>query len=255
MRTRKILLSREAGQSWTDAILSRIDDQTGLVTIPNCYWTDGSLIDLVQVSRKVKETGAKLVIDASQSLGAYPLDIAKIKPDFLVTVGYKWLLGPYGLSYLYADEKYFTDGQPIEYTWLNKSGSEDFTRLVDYTNTYKPGARRFDAGAFPGFIHLPMAKAALTQILEWGVENIQETLSELTKQISLKAKEYAFAAPDDTNRVGHMIGLNIPENKIPGIAGNLAGNRIYISFRGTNMRIAPHLYNDSRDVDKLFQFL
>jgi selenocysteine lyase/cysteine desulfurase len=100
-----------------------------------------------------------------------------------------------------------------------------------------------------------MANAALTQILEWGVENIQETLSQLTKQISLKAKEYAFDAPDDTNRVGHMIGLKIPENKIPGIARNLAGNRIYISFRGTNMRIAPHLYNDSRDVDKLFQLL
>ncbi len=249
-----ITIKKEIDQTWAEAILDKINEQTGLVAIPNCHWTDGSLIDLVQVSKKVKETGAKLVIDASQSVGVYPLDINKIKPDFLVTVGYKWLLGPYGLSYLYADEKYFSEGKPIEYTWLNKKGSEDFAQLVAYTDDYKPGARRFDAGASSSFINIPMAKASLTQILNWGVENIQETLSILTNQIAIKAKEQGLEITNK-NRVGHMIGIKLSENKAIEIGKKLTDNQIYISFRAASMRIAPHLYNDSKDVNRLFQFL
>src|SRR5688572_17435858 len=250
-----ITVKKETGQLWTEAILANIDWQTGIVAIPNCHWTDGSFIDLEQVSDKSREFGAKLVIDASQSIGAYPLDIKRIKPDFLVTVGYKWLLGPYGLGYLYADEKYFAAGKPIEYTWLNKMNSEDFTKLVDYTDAYKPGARRFDAGESPSFIHISMAKAALTQILEWGIGNIQETLSALTNHITIKAKENGFETPDTNSRVGHMIGIKFSKNKAIEIDKKLTDNKVYISFRGTSMRIAPHLYNDSKDLNRLFQLL
>jgi selenocysteine lyase/cysteine desulfurase len=249
-----ITVKRKDTQTWTEAILDKIDNKTGLVTIPNCHWTDGSIIDLVQVSDKIRKTNSKLVVDASQSLGVYPLDINEIKPDFLITVGYKWLLGPYGLGYLYSDEKYFADGKPIEYNWINKSGSEDFTRLVEYTDAYKPGARRFDAGEFSSFIHIPMAKAALTQILKWGIENIQETLSILTNRIAIMAKERGFETTNNS-RVGHIIGIKFSESKAKEIGIKLTDNQIYISFRGTNMRIAPHLYNDSKDVNRLFQFL
>ncbi len=249
-----VTVKREPGQTWTEAILAKIDSQTGLIAIPNCHWTDGSLIDLVQVSKRGREVGSKLVIDASQSLGAYPLDVNQIKPDFLVTVGYKWLMGPYNLGYLYADEKYFT-GKPIEYSWLNKKGSEDFTSLVLYTDVYKPGARRFDVGEFPDFIHLPMATAALTQILDWGVNNIQETLSLLTNKIAGIAGERGMETPIENNRVGHLIGIRINENTSAEIGKKLMANQIYVSFRGSSMRVSPHLYNDDNDVDRLFQFL
>ncbi len=155
---------------------------------------------------------------------------------------------------MYADEKYFAEGKPIEYTWLNKKGSEDFAKLVAYTDAYKPGARRFDAGGSSSFTNIPMAKAALTQILKWGVENIQETLSLLTNQIAIKAKEQGFETTNN-NRVGHMIGIKLSENKAIEIGKKLTDNQIYISFRGVNMRIAPHVYNDYKDVDRLFQFL
>jgi len=252
----QIVTVRRAGDgTWTEAVLQQIDGDTGLVAISNCHWTDGSLIDLEQVSRKTREVGAKLVIDASQSLGAYPLDVRKIRPDFLVTVGYKWLMGPYNLGYLYADPKYAEAGQPIEYSWMVKAGSDDFTRLVEYTDDYKPGARRFDAGEFASFIHIPMATAALAQITSWGVENIRETLSRLTGAISDGVRELGLAAPAQESRVGHMLGIRFPPEKIDGVRKKLVENSIYISFRGSSMRIAPHLYNDERDVRRLLEVL
>jgi len=187
-----VTVKRRQGVTWTAAVLAAIDDNTGLVAISNCHWTDGSLIDLEQVSRKTRSVGAKLVIDASQSLGAYPLDVRTIRPDFLVTVGYKWLMGPYNLAYLYADEQYFQDGKPIEYSWMVRSGSDDFTRLVEYTDAYKKGARRFDAGEFSSFIHVRMAIAALEQVSAWGVENIQQSLSCLQTLLAPGRKQWGW---------------------------------------------------------------
>ncbi|HVU57895.1 MAG TPA: aminotransferase class V-fold PLP-dependent enzyme [Puia sp.] len=244
-------VKRESGESWAEAIVRRIDEHTGLVAIPNCHWTDGSFIDLVQVGKKVKAVGAKLVIDASQSLGAYPLDVRKIQPDYVVTVGYKWLLGPYNLGYLYAAPACHEEGKPIEWSWMVKEGSDDFTRLVDYTERYKQGARRFDAGEFASFIHIPMARAALEQLLDWGVDNIQESLSVLTGAIVERARKMGLeVAPGGS--VGHMVGIRIQPERIAGLQKKLVENKIYISFRGSNMRIAPHLYNDMEDVERLF---
>ncbi len=250
-----ITVKRQPNQIWTEAILAKIDKNTGLVAIPHCHWTDGSLINLEQISKAAKKVNAKLVIDASQSVGAYPLDVNKIKPDFLVTAGYKWLLGPYSLGYLYADQQYCETGKPIEYSWLNKKGSEDFTRLAEYKDDFKTGARRFDAGEFPSLIHIPMGISALTQLLDWGVANIQRTLSALTDEIEKKAAQRGLETPRKDSRVGHMIGIQFSDSQAAALSKTLADNQVYVSFRGTSMRVAPHLYNDLNDVDRLFQFL
>ncbi len=250
-----ITVKNKAGENWTDAILSKIDSNTGLVSVPNCHWTDGSFIDLEKISAATKTVHAKLVVDASQSLGAFPLNIKKIDPDFLITVGYKWLMGPYGLGYLYAADQYCETGKPIEFSWLNKMGSEDFSGLVEYVDEYKPGARRFDVGEFPSFTNVQMAIAALTQILDWGVENIQETIAVLTGEIENKAKAMGFETPEKTSRTGHIIGIRFPGKNVADLNKKLIENKISISIRGNSMRVAPHLYNGREDIEKLFSFL
>ena len=240
-------------QSWTDAILENINETTGVIAIPNCHWTDGGLIDLEPVSAAARKVNAKLVIDASQSLGVFPFDVQKIQPDFLITVGYKWLLGSFNIAFLYASDEFCDTGIPIEFANLNRAGSEDFSKLA-YYDEYKPGARRFDAGESSSFIHVEMAISGLTQILKWGVENIQETLSVLTDRLSQKA---AIAGLETTAqpRVGHIVGLKISEEKVVELSKKLIENKIYISFRGTTMRVAPHLYNHQNDIDRLLECL
>ena len=81
---------------WTPRLLHAIGDKTAVVAIPNCHWLDGSIVDLAKVSAKCRAVGSALVLDISQSMGVIPLDVNKIKPDFVVSVCYKWLLGPHG---------------------------------------------------------------------------------------------------------------------------------------------------------------
>src|SRR5690606_18359915 len=137
------IAAASAGGTLTDAIVAAIDKRTAVVATANCHWTDGSFIDLRQVGAAARANDAAMAVDASQSLGAYPFDVAEIQPDFLVTVGYKWLLGPYALGYLYVAERWQSQGVPLEESWLHREGSESFAGLVDYTDDYKPGAARF----------------------------------------------------------------------------------------------------------------
>ena len=247
-------VKREPAGGWTDAVLEAIDEKAAVVSVPNCHWTDGSFVDLERVGERARSVGAALVVDASQSAGAYALDIGRVRPDFLVTVGYKWLLGPFALGYLYAAPKWQQRGRPIENSWLARSGSEDFTKLVGYTDEYRAGARRFDMGEFPNFVTLPMATAALRQVLEWKIENIQHTLCALTALVAERGIELGLPPPAK-ERVSHIIGLRLPEGIPAGFAERLAEEQVFISIRGDALRIAPHLYNDAGDIEKLFDVL
>jgi selenocysteine lyase/cysteine desulfurase len=149
-----VTVPRPADHDWASAVLEQIDSNTAVVAVSNCHWTDGTLLDLVRVGRKARETGAALVVDATRSLGAAAFDIAKIQPDLLVTATYKWLLGPYSLGFVYVAEKWRT-GKPLEYGWIVRAGSENFGGLVDYNRDFQPGARRFDVGERSNFALRP----------------------------------------------------------------------------------------------------
>jgi selenocysteine lyase/cysteine desulfurase len=249
-----ITVPRPRDHDWTTAALEYVDEQTAVVAVSNCHWTDGSLLDLARVGERAREVGAVLVVDATQSLGAHPLDVSEVRPDFLVSAAYKWLLGPYSLGFLYVAEDY-RSGTPVEHNWISREGSEDFARLVEYTDAFGPGARRYDVGERSNFVLLPMAIAALRQILTWGVENVSETLGKLTHLIEAEAKNLGIEAVPATRRVKHMIGLGLGPEAPEDLAARLASDNVFVSVRGRSIRVSPHLYNTERDVERLFDSL
>ena len=252
---RVVTVTREPGASWTDALLAALDDRVAIVATPVCHWTDGSLVDLERLAPAVRAAGAALAIDASQAAGAHPIDVGRIQPDFLAAVGYKWLLGPYSFGYLYVAPKWHDVGTPIEQSWMSRAGAEDFTRLVDYVDDFRPGARRFDMGEFSQFTMLPMATAAVTQVAEWGVERIAASIGALTDRIASEVSALGCEVPREDDRVRHMIGVRLPGGLPPGLTDRLAEAKVYVSVRGNSIRVAPHLYNDERDVERFVEVL
>jgi selenocysteine lyase/cysteine desulfurase len=249
-----VTVPRPADHDWTSATLEQIDNDTAVVAVPNCHWTDGSMLDLVQTGERAREVGAALVVDATQSLGAHPLDVSEVRPDFLVSAAYKWLLGPYSLGFLYVGEDY-REGTPIEHNWISRKGSEDFARLVEYTDSYGPGARRYDVGERSNFVLLPMAVEALRQILAWDVTNIAASLRKLTASIEAGAERLGMETVPAPMRAGHMIGLGLGSEAPSDLAVRLAEENVFLSVRGRNLRVSPHLYNTERDIERLFDSL
>src|SRR5262249_21662709 len=97
-----LTVGRDPGQSSPEAGRAALDEGGAMRTVRNAPWHDGALVDLGPIARRAQELGARLVIDGSQSVGAMPIDVEALRPDYLVTVGYKWLLGPFSLAYLYV---------------------------------------------------------------------------------------------------------------------------------------------------------
>lgn len=247
-------VSRPADGDWTRALSGAIDGQTAVVAVPNCHWTDGSLIDLEAVGQRCRDAGAALVVDAIQSVGAMPFSVASVRPDFLVAASHKWLLGAYSYGFCYVAPRWH-DGRPLEENWLNRAGSEDFSRLVDYRGDYQAGARRFDMGEASSFILAPIAEAGLGQILEWGVHAIAETLRRTTDRIARQAADLGFTPVPAPVRAPHMIGISKPGGFPRDLPQRLAAEHVFVSVRGTSIRISPHLYNTDTDIDRLFAIL
>jgi len=181
--------------------------------------------------------------------------VQRIQPDFLCSVGYKWLLGPYSLGYLYAAPKWHERGVAIEHSWMTRAGAEDFTSLVDYVDELRPGARRFDMGEFSQFTLLPMSVAGLTQLLEWGVPNIAAGIGAITSRIAEGAATLGCGVPAVSDRVAHIVGVKLPRGLPRGLTERLAEARVYVSVRGDSIRVAPHLYNVPADADRFIEVL
>jgi selenocysteine lyase/cysteine desulfurase len=245
-----LTVAREPGQSWTDAVLAALDERVAIVSVPNVHWTDGSLVDLVPIAARTRELGARLVIDGSQSLGAMPLDVGELRPDFLVTVGYKWLLGPFSVGYLYVTEEH-RQGEPLEENWILREGSEDFARLVDYRDEYQPGARRFDVGERTKFELVPMAIAALEQIHQWTVPRVAAALAVRTSDVAQRAARLGLDPVPGSQRGPHMLGVRLPEAARSRAIGALTAVNCFAALRGASLRISPHLHVTDADVDRL----
>ncbi|MFL0355409.1 aminotransferase class V-fold PLP-dependent enzyme [Erythrobacter sp. GH1-10] len=247
-------VERSSQDCWTAAVLDAIGPDTAIVAVPNCHWADGRIVDLERVGVACREAGAALVLDLTQSLGAMPIDFAKVQPDFAVAACYKWLMGPYGIGMLYVDPKHH-DGEPIEYNWINRGGSEDFARLVDYRDDFQPGARRFDMGEKSNPPLLMGASAALDFLLEFGVDAIAETLADQTQAIADAAAKMGLTSAPIGTRAPHFLSLGFPGDVPGGLTERLAENRVHVSLRGTSLRVTPHLYNNGADREALLAAL
>jgi len=222
--------------------------------LPHNHWIDGSLLDLEAIGEKLRAKGAKLVLDATQSIGALPFNVARIKPDFLIAATYKWMLGPYSLGFMYVAPEHH-DGEPLEYNWLNRQGSENFAGLADYVDGYQPGARRFDMGERANFALMPVAIAALEQLLAWGVANIQETLAARTTEIAERCSAFELKPLPANLRAGHFLGLRREGGLPKNLLDEMLADNIYISVRGSSLRVTPHLFNNDADIDRLVMAL
>lgn len=240
--------------NWTAALHAAIDENTAIVASANAHWTNGTKIDLVAIGKRSREVGAALILDLTQTLGVFPFSVKDVDPDFMIAGSYKWLLGPYSFGFMYVAPRHH-GGRPIEESWVARKDAEDFARLVDYKDEYAPGARRFDMGEKSNFINAPIASSALKLILGLGVENISAYLKSLTDYIAERALAIGLNVAADDQRVANLIGINFSDGVPSHIASALAAKNIFVSIRGDSIRVAPHIYNDKADIDRLFDVL
>ena len=244
-----VFVPRPEDDDWTRAVLEHLDERVAVVALPQVHFARGILFDLERIGRRAREVGAAFVIDLTQSLGALPIDLERVRPDFAAGAAYKWLLAPYSTGFLYA-APHRLDAEPLEHNWVQRADAGNFEGLTEYAEERLPGARRFDAGDRTNFALVPAALAAARQLLDWGPANIAETLRPMTSRLAADAAEFGFTAVPESVRPPHYLALSMPSAE-PGAAGRvcsrLADRGVFVSARGNSVRVSPHLYNDEED--------
>ena len=243
--------SRNRSEDWSAKFLDAIDAQTKVVTLGHVHWADGSLFDLEAIRAACDRVGAYLIIDGTQSVGALPFDVQRIRPDALVCGGYKWLLGPYALGIAYYGPR-FDDGIPLEENWINRYNSEDFAGLVNYESRYHPGAARYSMGEHSNFFLVPQLHRAIEQLNEWTPEEIQTYCKTIASETLDAISNLGYLLDQSKKIAHHLRGIRLPVGiDMKRLKQNLQDRHIYVSQRGNAIRIAPHLYNDEKDYENL----
>lgn len=245
---------RGADFDWTGPVLEALDDRVGIVALPNCHWCDGALVELEPIAAECVRRGIPLAVDATQSLGVKPLNLETVPADFVVASGYKWLLCPDMMGFMYVAPKH-QNGMPLELNHASRTDAPSMETGSGLGGRLKPNARRFDMGAADSMIHMPMCVTALEQITEWSPAAIHTYLTGLVDGIADRAQERGFTCPPKSRRIGHFIGLYRDQPWPKDLTARLAAREVHVVFRNGALRISPYLFNDEADVDRLFTAL
>jgi selenocysteine lyase/cysteine desulfurase len=185
-----------------------------------------------------------LVVCASQSLGAFPVDVGKSRVDALATAGHKWLCAGYGAGFCYI-RKGLLEARPARAIgWM--SGREPFAfdnRRVDVVDTNA----RTEVGC-PPFAQIFALGAAVEYLAGIGVDRIAERVLALNTCLTegLERESLEVLSPAGDHRSGETL-VRLPN---PKRAWEFLLERgIQVTQKLEGLRISTHLYNDEQDVE------
>ncbi|GAB6036918.1 aminotransferase class V-fold PLP-dependent enzyme [Fundidesulfovibrio butyratiphilus] len=241
---------RPAEGTWSRAVEDAVTADVGLVALPHCHWIDGTVFDLAAIRVACDRVGARLAVDATQSAGMLPLDLAAVRPDVLAVTAHKWLLCPYGVAFLYLADQWL-DGEPLEENWFNRQNAEDFSGSVQDRMDYRPGARRYDMGQVGDGLRMAMVAASLDLMNAWGATALSESLRPKITRLAAAGQAFGLIPTPVGERAPHLLGLALPHGRdARPLAADLARMGVHVGARGTRLRLACHAFVSDGDVER-----
>jgi L-cysteine/cystine lyase len=141
-----------------------VTSATRLIACSHVSWHTGRVMD----TAPLVESGALVLLDGAQGLGAIPVDVRGLGCDYYAASGQKWLCGPIGSGYLYVRGERIDGLAPAAPGYQTLS---DTTRPLDLP--LKEGAARFDGGLPPSH-HSAWALASLEVLAGAGMDHVLE---------------------------------------------------------------------------------
>ena len=238
----------DADASVYDAL---IGDQTALVSACHAYYMNGLIQDSARIAAIARDAGALSFVDAYQSLGIVPVDVRALGVDFLASGNLKFLMGIPGIAFLYVRPEIVDTLHPSVTGWFGRANPFTFdARSLDWS----PTARRFDTGT-PPVINAYVARAGMAIINALGPANIRAWLAELGQRLidGGRARGLVLHGSDDMRRKTATTAFVVGDSHAVEHAMRERG--VIASARGDVIRLAPHFYSTTEDVDRALDVL
>lgn len=263
--------SRDEGVLELSDFAKAMGPRTKVVCVSSVQWCSGYRIDSKALGELCASRGIWLVLDVIQELGAMEMDFSKIKADFVIAGGHKWLNAPHGCGLMAVSTRVLAELEPSSWGYLALENPEggwgEYFRTPSITPyreyRFPRSAKKFEiAGTsnYPGAVGLGKA---LKLVNELGISASERQVLELTAQLHAGLNRlgmHVVSKPDPKVRSGITIFRAYPgakENQA--LLAKLLEDRIYVAMRYTSnvggIRVSTHYFNDGSDVDKLLASL
>jgi selenocysteine lyase/cysteine desulfurase len=235
-------------------LIAAATPKTKVIAVSLVHFATGYRIDLEALRAACRERGLFLVVDGAQAIGALEFRTAEDPIDVLAVSGYKWLLGPYGTGFTYISPKLLPQLRVANVNWQTVEGAVNLNRPLDYTLRFRDGASRFDTHERASFLNLAGFCASMEFLARVRVSTVQAHAMRLLERLLLGLASTTLRPASDTTPARRSTILAL-EAETPDATRRawrrLMDAGVVVSLRGGLIRVAPHLYNDEDDVDRL----
>ena len=231
--------SRDGGVRTAD-LIAAMNPETVLVAVSEVLSRDGVRADLRSLRAAADNVGARLFIDATQSLGVLRFDWPAIRPDYLAVHGYKWLLCPRGAGWLVAREDRVGELRPLLPSWKSTGEQEFFGGELSYA----PDAARCDTPS--AWFSWVGARAALKLALELPQDEVERHCLGLAARFREGARA-AGAEPIGRGGPSHIVAVRVANP--PSVLAALENAGVRALALGDRLRVGFHYFNSVTDVD------
>lgn len=240
------------------------DFRTRLIAVSHVQAANGYREDLEELGRFCHQNGSLFFVDATQSCGLFPIDVERMKIDFLCASTYKWLMGVDGLALLYCRRRLIKD---VAFSYLGWSGrinrndydyhppGETKNGVFPYEAQYPREARRFELGNL-NYTAITALNAALRYQKSIGMERIMERTMQLVGYLKAglkKLPEVTLMSDFSENRQGALVTFSCPD--FQSVHAAMTKEGVLSSLKHNGIRFSPFFYNTNEDIDLALEVL
>ncbi|MCC6272344.1 MAG: aminotransferase class V-fold PLP-dependent enzyme [Deltaproteobacteria bacterium] len=234
-----------------------ITEKTRVVSLSSVQYGSGYRLPVAEIGRLCRDTGIYFMLDAIQSLGAFPLDVDRDRVDFLAADAHKWLLGHEGIGVLYVRKALIEKIEPALLGWNSVVQPLDFDRVHF---ELRPDAGRFEEGSHNSLSIYGLG-AAVELLLEAGIPRIADRILSLTGRLiaGLQELDLELASPLLEAQRSGIVSFRLPEDPegkaLPALERRLHAERVYATVRRRGLRLSPHFYNTMEEMDRVLALI
>lgn len=231
-----------------DDVLQLIDDRTAVVCISHVEYSGGQRYDLKEMADVAHDHNALLVVDATQSAGAVPIDAPACGVDALVTGGYKWLCGPFGAAVMYLAPHLQDQLDP---GLVGFRSHKDMWDLQADRVEFPATAQRFEYSTMAFGCAIGLARS-IEYIVDVGVERIFSYNKYLANLLieGLEERNVEIISPRKEAEQTSIVAARFPGKDPSELARKLKAAKVMVSARKDFVRFSPHLFNQPADIQQ-----
>jgi kynureninase len=224
-----------------------------LLATSRVLYGSGVLQDVRQLVGLAHQQGVLTLIDDYQATGQVPVDVHELGIDVLVGGSMKWLCGGTACAFYYVREDLIDSLEPTTAGWF---GVEDQLEFNTDDLRWRADARRFELGT-PSLISVALANMGLQMIKSIGMSAIREQnlalVSHLVTRMTAAGHRPRVYTPIGEHSSLVMIDIDTRPNLDKLVSQLLVEHGVIVDVRNGALRVSPHFYNDTRDLDRLEQ--